>query len=120
MQFAAADPSELLSDPGVRTDLFKSRDLAEVKLTDFFGGVSAVEDVRDQVAAPSPLSTQGMPDVKTGRKRPMIPVKQASESMAKSELPLREVGRDFTSAGALVVVLMTVAVASGKLGIGNH
>ncbi|CAO1615948.1 unnamed protein product [Sympodiomycopsis kandeliae] len=36
--FDSFDPSELFSDPGVRTDLFTSRDVKDVKLTDFFGG----------------------------------------------------------------------------------
>ncbi|CAO1620052.1 unnamed protein product [Parajaminaea phylloscopi] len=36
--FEAWDPNELHSDPGIRTDLFHSRPLEDVKLTDFFGG----------------------------------------------------------------------------------
>lgn len=36
--FSAWDPQDLQSDPGVRTDLFTSRPVQDVKLTDFFGG----------------------------------------------------------------------------------
>ena len=36
--FNSFDPSELFSDPGVRTDLFTRRRVEDVKLTDFFGG----------------------------------------------------------------------------------
>ncbi|KIS66925.1 putative GPI-anchor transamidase [Mycosarcoma maydis] len=40
--FNAYDPGVIESDPGVRTDLF-ARDLSQVKLTDFFGGVSQID-----------------------------------------------------------------------------
>jgi hypothetical protein len=43
-QFDAFDPNEVLSNPGVRTDLFH-RDLSKTRLTDFFGGVSNVDSV---------------------------------------------------------------------------
>ncbi|PWZ02009.1 hypothetical protein BCV70DRAFT_210237 [Testicularia cyperi] len=39
--FNAYDPREIQSDPGIRTDLFH-RPLHQVKITDFFGGVSQV------------------------------------------------------------------------------
>lgn len=41
-QFAYVDADKCHSTPGVRTDLFH-RDLESVKITDFFGGVSAVD-----------------------------------------------------------------------------
>ncbi|KAJ9475687.1 GPI-anchor transamidase [Pseudozyma hubeiensis] len=40
--FDAYDSSVIESDPGVRTDLF-GRDVGDVKVTDFFGGVSQVD-----------------------------------------------------------------------------
>ncbi|KAJ7083250.1 peptidase C13 family-domain-containing protein [Mycena epipterygia] len=40
--FASYDRDKILSDPGVRADLF-SRPLDSVRLTDFFGGVAQVE-----------------------------------------------------------------------------
>lgn len=42
-KFATYDPDSIRSTPGVRTDLFKSRSLEQVLLTDFFGGVSDAE-----------------------------------------------------------------------------
>ena len=41
-QFAYVDAEKCMSTPGIRTDLFK-RDLRNVKVTDFFGGLSAVD-----------------------------------------------------------------------------
>lgn len=41
-QFEYVTPEMCASTPGVRTDLFR-RDLKDVKVTDFFGGVSAVD-----------------------------------------------------------------------------
>ncbi|CCG83068.1 GPI-anchor transamidase [Taphrina deformans PYCC 5710] len=46
-QFAYVDFEKCHSTPGVRTDLFQ-RDLRDVKITDFFGGVSAVDLSFDQ------------------------------------------------------------------------
>lgn len=40
--FESYDRREIESDPGVRTDLY-GRDVGEVKVTDFFGGVSQVD-----------------------------------------------------------------------------
>ncbi|KAJ7626653.1 peptidase C13 family-domain-containing protein [Mycena polygramma] len=40
--FAAYDPVKIGSDPGVRSDLF-ARPLAEVRITDFLGGVAHIE-----------------------------------------------------------------------------
>ena len=41
-QFAYVDADKCMSTPGIRTDLF-TRDLRTVKVTDFFGGLSAVD-----------------------------------------------------------------------------
>lgn len=54
--FDAWDPSELHSDPGVRTDLFQSRPLEDVKLTDFFGGRRKGVTITSS-RAQTPLST---------------------------------------------------------------
>ncbi|KAJ7471329.1 peptidase C13 family-domain-containing protein [Mycena galericulata] len=52
--FDMYDPAKILSDPGVRTDLFR-RPLNEVRITDFFGGVAQVEVLE----APAPgVATQ--------------------------------------------------------------
>ena len=40
--FASYDPSEIESHPGVRSDLFR-RPLGDVRITDFFGGVSQID-----------------------------------------------------------------------------
>jgi hypothetical protein len=51
-QFDAFDPNEVLSDPGVRADLFR-RDLSQTRLTDFFGGVSNVDPFKEEARTPS-------------------------------------------------------------------
>lgn len=110
-----------MSDPGVRTDLFKSRDLNEVRLTDFFGGVSAVEDVLDSPSSQSShsLSHRGQ-DIVSGQKRQFTRASQRSRpSLVETELALEKGKQSLLSTSALGVILLSVAIAS-KFGIGYH
>lgn len=60
-QFEYVTPEMCASTPGVRTDLFH-RDLKDVKVTDFFGGVSAVDTSFDKVEfTPDPEAAAGEP-----------------------------------------------------------
>jgi len=64
--FDSFDPQELLSNPGVRTDLLK-RPVEEILLTDFFGGSTEVELSNSSVDDLEPFPIWNNSDVMIGK-----------------------------------------------------
>lgn len=104
MQFASYDPAKIHSDPGVRADLF-GRPLNEVRITDFFGGVSQVEvgNGGDGEARASPSGTTEEEN-SSSEERPAVAV-NASQAQQKVAPPSRPAKWRMTRAWGGVLLL---------------
>ncbi|KAJ7448050.1 peptidase C13 family-domain-containing protein [Mycena latifolia] len=84
--FDTYDPVKILSDPGVRADLFK-RPLDDVRLTDFFGGVARVE-IGAQLLLPAFLSPSPSPEHDSETALGRKPSSPPARTYAAAQVPM--------------------------------
>ncbi|KAJ7449506.1 hypothetical protein FB451DRAFT_1287156 [Mycena latifolia] len=95
--FDIYDPVKILSDPGVRADLFK-RPLDDVRLTDFFGGVARVE-IGAQLLLPAFLSPSPSPEHDSETALGRKPSSPPARTYAAAQVPMHTSAQAQAQAG---------------------